>query len=85
MHEGPQGVGTRIAYNDIPLELGMVISNEPGFYAAGTEEAEGFGIRIENVVGVVAKETRESFGAPKYLGFGASPTSTRLSTTEDGA
>ena len=27
VHEGPQGIGTRIAYNDISLEPGMTITN----------------------------------------------------------
>jgi Xaa-Pro aminopeptidase len=27
VHEGPHGIGTRIAYNDIPLENGMTVTN----------------------------------------------------------
>lgn len=45
MHEGPHGVGTRIAYNDCKLQAGMTLSNEPGYYEDGK-----FGIRIENIV-----------------------------------
>ncbi len=42
VHEGPQ----RIAKSGhAPLEPGMIISNEPGYYCAGD-----FGIRIENLV-----------------------------------
>lgn len=27
VHEGPQGIGARIAYNDFPLKPGMTLSN----------------------------------------------------------
>ncbi len=46
VHEGPQGISKRP--NRVALELGMVVSNEPGYYKAG-----GYGIRIENLVAVV--------------------------------
>lgn len=62
VHEGPQGVGQRIAYNDIPLQAGMVISNEPGYYADGK-----FGIRIENIDVIKMSETRNNFGGKGYL------------------
>lgn len=62
VHEGPQGVGQRPAYNDVAMEDGMVISNEPGYYAEGK-----FGIRIENVDVVKRAETRENFGNKGYL------------------
>lgn len=42
VHEGPQRFA-RI--NDVPLEPGMMLSNEPGYYRPGA-----FGIRIENLV-----------------------------------
>jgi len=42
VHEGPQGI-TKI--NNIKLEEGMILSNEPGYY-----ESNKFGIRIENLV-----------------------------------
>jgi Xaa-Pro aminopeptidase len=58
VHEGPQRiakVGTQ------PLEPGMILSNEPGYYNAGH-----WGIRIENLVVVEPREIagaeRESFG-----------------------
>jgi Xaa-Pro aminopeptidase len=42
VHEGP----ARINKSDrIPLKPGMILSNEPGFYKAGS-----FGIRIENLL-----------------------------------
>ncbi|KIJ15105.1 hypothetical protein PAXINDRAFT_169294 [Paxillus involutus ATCC 200175] len=63
VHEGPQGIGTRIAYNSTPLKAGMTVSNEPGYYADGR-----WGIRIENVVIVCEVETPNNFGNG-YLGF----------------
>ena len=47
VHEGPQGIATRP--NTVALEPGMIVSNEPGYYKTGA-----FGIRIENLVVVVA-------------------------------
>lgn len=44
VHEGPQRL-SRIS--DVPLEPGMILSNEPGYYREGE-----FGIRIENLVAV---------------------------------
>lgn len=59
VHEGPQ----RIAKTGVtPLRVGMILSNEPGYYAAGC-----FGIRIENLLVV---EPREVKGAEReMLGF----------------
>lgn len=42
VHEGPQNIGLR--YTDAPMKAGMITSNEPGFYCAGSH-----GIRIENL------------------------------------
>lgn len=42
VHEGPQRL-SRIS--DVPLEPGMILSNEPGYY-----REDAFGIRIENLV-----------------------------------
>ncbi len=42
VHEGPQRLSRA---TDVPLEQGMVLSNEPGYYREGA-----FGIRIENLV-----------------------------------
>ncbi|KAH7882315.1 peptidase M24, structural domain-containing protein [Phlebopus sp. FC_14] len=63
VHEGPQGIGTRIAFNNTPLKPGMTVSNEPGYYADGQ-----WGIRIENVVVVREVDTPHQFGN-RYLGF----------------
>ena len=42
VHEGPQSISK---YNNIQLEEGMILSNEPGYYKKGQ-----YGIRIENLV-----------------------------------
>ncbi|KAF7291982.1 putative Xaa-Pro aminopeptidase P [Mycena indigotica] len=64
VHEGPHGMGVRIAYNSTPLKAGMTVSNEPGYYADGR-----FGIRIENIVLVRKVETPNNFGDKGFLGF----------------
>ncbi|MFI3239328.1 MAG: aminopeptidase P family protein [Bacteroidales bacterium] len=45
VHEGPQSI--RLNENPTPLEVGMILSNEPGLYRQGE-----YGIRIENMVSV---------------------------------
>ena len=42
VHEGPQSISK---YNNIKIEKGMILSNEPGYY-----KENHFGIRIENLV-----------------------------------
>lgn len=42
VHEGPQRIA-RIS--EVPLEPGMILSNEPGYYREGA-----FGIRLENLI-----------------------------------
>lgn len=64
VHEGPIGIGTRIQYTEVPLAIGNVISNEPGYYEDGK-----FGIRIENIIMVTAANTKHAFGEKPYLGF----------------
>jgi Xaa-Pro aminopeptidase len=65
VHEGPQRiapVGSSQSGGDEPLQAGMILSNEPGYYKSGA-----YGIRIENLVLVVAKQVD---GAEKeMLGF----------------
>ena len=53
VHEGPHSISKR--GNDVPLEPGMILSNEPGFYKAGE-----YGIRIENLIVVEPVEDGES-------------------------
>ena len=64
VHEGPIGIGTRIQYSEVPLAVGNVISNEPGYYEDGN-----FGIRIENIIMVAEAKTKHKFGETQYLGF----------------
>lgn len=49
VHEGPQRISKK--GSDVALDVGMVISNEPGYYKTGE-----YGIRIENLVLVVPTE-----------------------------
>ena len=64
VHEGPIGIGTRIQYSEVPLSVGNVISDEPGYYEDGN-----FGIRIENVIMVKEVKTKYNFGDKPYFGF----------------
>jgi Xaa-Pro aminopeptidase len=50
VHEGPQRIAT-FSGGDEPLQPGMILSNEPGYYKTGE-----YGIRIENLVLVVERE-----------------------------
>jgi Xaa-Pro aminopeptidase len=59
VHEGPQRISKT---GTVALAAGMIVSNEPGYYAPGR-----FGVRIENLVVV---EPREIAGAEREtLGF----------------
>jgi Xaa-Pro aminopeptidase len=59
VHEGPQRIS---ALGNVPLEPGMLVSNEPGCYKAGE-----YGIRIENLILV---EKRDIEGADReFFGF----------------
>ncbi|MEE1557531.1 MAG: M24 family metallopeptidase C-terminal domain-containing protein, partial [Alphaproteobacteria bacterium] len=61
VHEGPHRISK--APNRVAFEAGMIVSNEPGYYKTGE-----YGIRIENLVTVVAVAAPE--GADKdLLGF----------------
>jgi Xaa-Pro aminopeptidase len=42
VHEGPQRISR---LSEVPLEAGMILSNEPGYYREGA-----FGIRLENLI-----------------------------------
>lgn len=56
VHEGPQRIAKT---GHTPLEIGMMLSNEPGFYKPGA-----FGIRIENLILV---EPRQIAGADREM------------------
>lgn len=61
VHEGPQRIAK--AWNSTPLQPGMIVSNEPGFYQEGA-----YGIRIENLQYVTPPEPIEG-GDRDMLGF----------------
>ncbi|WP_425038419.1 aminopeptidase P family protein [Primorskyibacter sp. S187A] len=61
VHEGPQ----RLARTGRePLQKGMILSNEPGFYAEGE-----FGIRIENLIVVEPAPRQPDQSLPELLQF----------------
>ncbi|XP_067272271.1 xaa-Pro aminopeptidase 1 isoform X3 [Pseudorasbora parva] len=55
VHEGPCGISYK-TFADEPLEAGMIVSDEPGYYEDGS-----FGIRLENVVLVIPAKTRYNY------------------------
>jgi len=56
VHEGPQRLSRA---SQVPIEPGMILSNEPGYYREGE-----FGIRIENLI--VAKEASTLPGGDEH-------------------
>lgn len=60
VHEGPQSLSR---LGQVPLEPGMILSNEPGYYKEGA-----YGIRIENLV-LVSDATVPNGGERPMLGF----------------
>jgi Xaa-Pro aminopeptidase len=65
VHEGPQRIApvtSSQSGGDEPLQAGMIISNEPGYYKTGE-----YGIRIENLVLVIDKQI--AGGEKEMLGF----------------
>ncbi|MEL6374596.1 MAG: aminopeptidase P family protein [Pseudomonadota bacterium] len=60
VHEGPQSISRR---GMVPLEAGMIISNEPGYYEEGA-----YGIRIENLVLVAPLQVPDG-GSRAMLSF----------------
>lgn len=60
VHEGPATLSKR---GTVPLEPGMILSNEPGYYKEGD-----FGIRIENLLLVTPPDVPEG-GERPMLGF----------------
>lgn len=72
VHEGPQRISKR--GSTAALVAGMILSNEPGYYATGQ-----YGIRIENLVAVV--ESGKAADGKPMLGFETltlAPIDTRL-------
>jgi Xaa-Pro aminopeptidase len=60
VHEGPQNISKR---GMTPLEPGMIVSNEPGYYKQGA-----YGIRIENLV-LVTEPEKVPGGEREVMGF----------------
>ena len=60
VHEGPQSISKR---GMTPLEPGMIVSNEPGYYKQGA-----YGIRIENLV-LVTEPEKVAGGEREVMGF----------------
>ena len=52
VHEGPQAISK---LNKVKLQVGMILSNEPGYY-----KKDDFGIRIENLI-YIKKENKNIF------------------------
>jgi len=61
VHEGPQSISSAAGRGSVPLEVGMLTSNEPGFYLP-----DAYGIRIENLV-LTVPAGESAFG--KFLKF----------------
>jgi Xaa-Pro aminopeptidase len=59
VHEGPQRISR---LSEVPLEAGMILSNEPGYYREGA-----FGIRLENLI--VVEEARPLGDNRAHLAF----------------
>ncbi len=59
VHEGPQRL-SRVSH--VPLEPGMILSNEPGYYREGA-----FGIRLENLVVVEEAEAPQGGDAHRPM------------------
>ncbi|MGK8235190.1 aminopeptidase P family protein [Roseovarius sp. MS2] len=73
VHEGPQRLSR---LSEVPLEPGMILSNEPGYYREGA-----FGIRIENLIVVTALNPLPDGDGATQLGFETltyTPLDTRL-------
>ncbi len=66
VHEGPQGISRR---SHTPLQAGMILSNEPGYYKEGA-----YGIRLENLI--MVEEAQSGFHTFRTLTL--APFDTRL-------
>ncbi len=60
VHEGPQSISIR-RKNDVPVEAGMITSNEPGVYFE-----DRYGIRLENLI-LCKEQFKTRYGS--FLGF----------------
>jgi Xaa-Pro aminopeptidase len=62
VHEGPHAITFRKVAHESPLEPGMLVTVEPGYYEDGA-----FGIRIENVMVVERATLKNDFGGVGWL------------------
>ena len=60
VHEGPHAISQR---STVPLQAGMIVSNEPGYYKEGA-----FGIRIENIL-LIQKHSQKVGSLQHMLAF----------------
>ena len=61
VHEGPAGISKR---SEVPLEAGMILSLEPGYYLEGQ-----FGIRLENLAVVNERDDFMNFDTLTFVPF----------------
>lgn len=64
VHEGPHLISFKPHARNVPLQLSMTVTDEPGYYEDGN-----FGIRLENVLIVKEADTKFNFGCKGYLTF----------------
>ena len=64
VHEGPQTISRAVVEPQMAMEPGMITSNEPGLYRSGQ-----WGVRIENLVLNVLRETPENGQFGEMLAF----------------
>ncbi|NOG47601.1 MAG: aminopeptidase P family protein [Calditrichaeota bacterium] len=74
VHEGPQSINPTRGFT-VPLEIGMICSNEPGYYKAGE-----YGMRIENLINVIRDDEKSNSDFEFYTFDNATlcPIDTRL-------
>ncbi|KAE8664235.1 putative Minor allergen Alt a [Hibiscus syriacus] len=61
---GPHQISFRPQAQNVPLQVSMTVTDEPGYYEDGS-----FGIRLENVLVVKEADTEFNFGDKGYLSF----------------
>ncbi|KAE8680642.1 putative Minor allergen Alt a [Hibiscus syriacus] len=64
LHEGRQLITLRQQARNVPLQVSMTVTDEPGYYEDGS-----FGIRLENVLVIKEADTEFNFGDKGYLSF----------------
>ncbi|XP_019154663.1 PREDICTED: probable Xaa-Pro aminopeptidase P [Ipomoea nil] len=64
VHEGPHQISFRPAATNVPLQVSMTVTDEPGYYEDGN-----FGVRLENVLIIKEADTKFNFGEKGYLSF----------------